>query len=139
VVDVNEFIDGLIADGSLPRIDGRRPIAVQDPCHLRHAQRIVEEPRAILRAAGCEPVEIDPAGVCCGAAGVYQLTHPEVSEQLGRQKAEQVASTGLRLVASANPGCEIQLKTYLGAEYEVVHPIEVYWQALRAKQREARR
>jgi glycolate oxidase iron-sulfur subunit len=133
VVDANEFIAGLIQSGSLPVLDGDRPIAVQDPCHLRHAQRIVDEPRTILRAAGYEPVEIDPAGMCCGAAGAYQLSHPEVSEQLGLQKVEQIAATGVTLVASANPGCEMQLKTYLGEDYEVVHPIEVYWEALRVK------
>lgn len=133
VVDANEFIAGLIESGSLPVIEGDRPIAVQDPCHLRHAQRIIEEPRTILRAAGYEPVEIDAGGMCCGAAGAYQMSHPEVSEQLGLQKAEQVAATGLARVASPNPGCEMQLKTYLGAAYEVVHPIEVYWEALCAK------
>jgi len=130
VVDANEFIAGLIQSGSLPVFDGDRPIAVQDPCHLRHAQRVVEEPRTILRAAGYQPVEIDPAGMCCGAAGAYQLSHPKVSEQLGLHKAEQIAATGLTLVASANPGCEMQLKTYLGERYEVVHPIEVYWKTI---------
>jgi glycolate oxidase iron-sulfur subunit len=130
IVDANEFIAVLVENGSLPVFEGNRPIAVQDPCHLRHAQRIVDEPRTILRAAGCEPVEIDPGGMCCGAAGAYQLSHPTVAEQLGAQKAEQVASTGLTRVASANPGCEMQLKSHLGAEYEVVHPIEVYWEAL---------
>jgi glycolate oxidase iron-sulfur subunit len=139
VVDANAFISGLIEIGSLPAFDGDRPIAVQDPCHLRHAQRIVEEPRTILRAAGYQPVEIDPAGMCCGAAGAYQLSHPEVSEQLGLQKAGQIAATGLTLVASANPGCEMQLRRYLGTEYEVVHPIELYWETLRAEQQVARR
>ncbi len=139
VVDANVFIAGLIERGSLPVIDGERPVAVQDPCHLRHAQRIVEEPRTILRAAGYEPIEIDAGGVCCGAAGAYQLSHPEVSEQLGLQKADQVAATGLTSVASPNPGCEMQLKTYLGDGYEVVHPIELYWEALRAKEQDVRR
>ena len=130
VVDANEFVASLIESGSLPVFDGNRPIAVQDPCHLRHAQRIVDEPRTILRAAGCEPVGIDASGMCCGAAGAYQLSHPRVAEQLGVQKAEQIASTGLTRVASANPGCEMQLRFFLGAEYEVVHPIEVYWEAI---------
>ena len=133
VVDANEFIANLIERGSLPVFEGDRPIAVQDPCHLRHAQRIVEEPRTILRAAGYKPVEIDPAGGCCGAAGAYQLSHPEVSEELGQRKAEQIVATGLTRVASANPGCEMQLKTYLRDGYEVAHPIELYWEALRAE------
>jgi len=131
VVDATEFVAVLIGEGELPVIEGNEPIAVQDPCHLRHAQRIVEEPRLILRAAGYAPVEIDPEGMCCGAAGAYQLSHPEVSRELGLIKAEQIAGTGLTLVASANPGCEMQLKTYLGDEYEVRHPIELYWAAVR--------
>jgi glycolate oxidase iron-sulfur subunit len=131
VVDANEFVANLIERGSLPVFDGDRPIAVQDPCHLRHAQRIVDEPRAILRAAGCEPVEIDPAGMCCGAAGAYQFSHPNVSRDLGVKKAEQVVATDVTSVASANPGCEMQLRRYLGEGYEIVHPIEVYWEAIR--------
>lgn len=130
VVDATEFVASLIADGLLPVVEGAEPIAVQDPCHLRHAQRIIEQPRTILRAAGYRPVEIDPDGMCCGAAGAYQLSHPEVSRDLGLIKADQIAATGLTRVASANPGCEMQLKTYLGAPYEVVHPIELYWQAI---------
>lgn len=133
VVDANEFIAGLIESGSLPVFDGDRPIAVQDPCHLRHAQRIVDEPRTILRAAGCKPVEIDPAGMCCGAAGAYQLSHPEVSEQLGLQKTQEITATGVMTVASANPGCEMQLRRYLGEGYEILHPIEVYWEAIETR------
>ena len=131
VVDATEFVASLIADGLLPVVEGDEPIAIQDPCHLRHAQRIIEEPRAILRAAGYRPVEVDPYGMCCGAAGAYQLSHPGVSRELGLMKANQIAATGLTRVASPNPGCEMQLKTYLGDGYEVVHPIELYWQAIR--------
>jgi len=130
VVDANEFVAGLIEAGALPRVEGETPIAVQDPCHLRHAQRIVDEPRTILRAAGYAPVETDPAGMCCGAAGAYQLDHPEMSDTLGRIKATVVRSIGIDLVASANPGCEMQLKTYLGEGFTVVHPIELYWDAI---------
>ncbi|MFV9673224.1 MAG: (Fe-S)-binding protein, partial [Acidimicrobiia bacterium] len=95
VVDANEFVATLIAEGSLPEVSGERvPIAIQDPCHLRHAQRIVDQPRSILRAAGYEPIETDPAGMCCGAAGAYQLSHPEMSDQLGQMKAAQIEGTG---------------------------------------------
>lgn len=131
VVDANEFIATLIADGSLPEVSGDQlPIAIHDPCHLRHAQRIVEEPRRILRAAGYEPIEIDPAGMCCGAAGAYQLSHPEMSGELGHMKATQIEATGLTSVASANPGCEMQLRTFLDEEIDVVHPVELYWEAI---------
>ncbi len=131
VVDANEFIAGLIGEGSLPTASGdKTPIAIQDPCHLRHVQGILDEPRNILRAAGYEPIETDSAGMCCGAAGAYQFSHPDMSGELGRLKADQVEATGLSLVASANPGCEMQLKAYLDDDIKVVHPIEVYWEAI---------
>ena len=131
VVDATEFVAALIEEGSLPTLSGERvSIAIQDPCHLRHAQGIIGEPRRILRAAGHEPIETDPAGMCCGAAGAYQLSHPEVSDELGIRKAAQVEATGVPRVASANPGCEMQLRTFLDEGIEVVHPIEVYWAAI---------
>lgn len=134
VVDANEVVAEAIADGRLPRLgaDGDR-VAVQDPCHLRHVQRITDQPRAILAAAGLTVVEIDPDGRCCGAAGIYSLLEPDMSRRLGSSKAEQVQTTGALLVASANPGCEMQLRTYLGElghAARVAHPVEFYWEAL---------
>ena len=103
---------------------------MQDPCHLRHAQRIVQQPRVIVAAAGYEPVEIDEVGMCCGAAGLYSVMQPAASAELGQKKAEQVKASGSTLVASANPGCEMQLRGYLGGAYRVAHPVELYWEAL---------
>jgi glycolate oxidase iron-sulfur subunit len=130
--DATVVVAQAIAEGRLPVLapNGRR-VAVQDPCHLRHAQRVVHEPRAILRAAGYEVVEIDPDGMCCGAAGVYSLVRPGASHELGERKAHQVRVTGVDLVASANPGCELQLRSHLGTAASVVHPIEMYAAALR--------
>jgi glycolate oxidase iron-sulfur subunit len=131
--DITEVVADLIASGGLPELpaNGRR-IAVQDPCHLRHAQRITQEPHRILEAAGYETVEVDPAGWCCGAAGAYTLVHPQTSAELGAIKAEQVIATNARVVASANPGCEMQLRSHLGSDFRVAHPVELYWEALRA-------
>lgn len=133
VRDVTEVVADLIAEGALPTLDqsGER-VAVQDPCHLRHAQRIVAQPRAILRAAGLEPVEIDPDGLCCGAAGIYSVLRPEASAELGRRKAAQVESVDVRLVASANPGCEMQLRANLDPSTRVAHPVEWYHERLLA-------
>lgn len=135
--DVTVVIAEAIASGRLPRLPERnQEVAIQDPCHLRHAQRVIDEPRAIVAAAGYTPVEIDPDGMCCGAAGIYVLTNPAASDQLGSQKADQVRSTGATLVASANPGCEMQLRTNLGTGYQVKHPIEIYAEARRATARQ---
>jgi glycolate oxidase iron-sulfur subunit len=131
VRDATELVASLIEDGSLPRLDlDRGPVAVQDPCHLRHAQRIVAQPRTILRAAGYTPVEIDIDGLCCGAAGIYSLLRPDTSAELGRRKSQQVKDSGSTVVSSANPGCEMQLRAYLGDGYRVAHPVELYWEAL---------
>ena len=133
VVDATELVASLIDDGLLPVLDADRgTVAVQDPCHLRHAQRVVDEPRAILRAAGYEPVEIDPHGMCCGAAGAYQLKHPEASDELWRAKADQVLASDATVVSSANPGCEMQLRSHLGDGIRVAHPVELYWEAVDA-------
>jgi glycolate oxidase iron-sulfur subunit len=133
VRDVTEVVAALIADGSLPRLEptGER-VAIQDPCHLRHAQRIIAQPREILRAAGLEPVEIDPDGLCCGAAGIYTVLRPAASAELGRMKADQIVATGVSVVASANPGCEMQLRANLAPTTRIAHPVEWYHERLTA-------
>lgn len=129
--DVTEFVAELIEEGRLPRItQSAGDVAIHDPCHLRHAQRIVDAPRTIVRAAGYNPVEIDPDGLCCGAAGLYMVYEPDTAEELGRRKAEQIEAAGPMTVVSANPGCEIQLRAHLGRKYRVLHPIELYWRAI---------
>ena len=126
-MDVTQIVASAITEGRLPTLTSLgEKVAVQDPCHLEHGQGIVEEPRIILRAAGLEVVDADAGGLCCGAAGLYQLDHHETSELLGVAKADKVARTGASLVASANAGCEMQLRRYLDAGYEVLHPVEIY-------------
>lgn len=130
-LDVTVAVARAIEGGQLPRLEtaiGR--MAIQDPCHLRHGQRVIDEPRLIIEAAGYEVVEIDDAALCCGAAGIYSVLQPEASAQLGNQKADQVRSTGVKRVASANPGCEMQLRSHLGESYEIAHPIEWYLMAI---------
>lgn len=132
VFDVAELVAPLLAEGRLPRLGASgEPVAVQDPCHLRHAQGIVEQPRAVVRAAGYEPVDVDTQGLCCGAAGAYALSHAETSDELGRRKADEVLATGAGIVASANPGCDMQLRLQLKGRVRVAHPIELYWEAIR--------
>jgi glycolate oxidase iron-sulfur subunit len=129
--DITMVVADLIDAGALPRLSvPRGVVAVQDPCHLRHAQRETRSPRVILAAAGYTPVDVDPTGMCCGAAGIYSLLHPGASHRLGVTKAAEVAATGSTVVASANPGCEMQLRRYLEGWYRLAHPIELYLEAL---------
>jgi len=131
-LDVTVAVARAIESGLLPRVvSSAGTIGIQDPCHLRHAQKVTVEPRLILEAAGYEVVEIDPDGMCCGAAGLYTILQPEASQELGNQKAVQVRSTGVTNVASANPGCEMQLRSALGDGFEIAHPIEWYLQAVK--------
>lgn len=79
-VDVTVVVSRALSEGRLPTLPaGGGRVAIQDPCHLRHAQRVMKEPRHILQAAGYEVIEVDPTGTCCGAAGLYTLLHPETS------------------------------------------------------------
>ena len=135
--DITVAVAKALEEGRLPELStSRGKVAIQDPCHLRHAQGVTEEPRRILEAAGYEVVEIDEVGFCCGAAGLYSTLQPEASAQLGNQKAEQIRSTGVTKVASANPGCEMQLRSCLEDNYEIAHPIEWYMTALMQERRE---
>jgi glycolate oxidase iron-sulfur subunit len=129
VRDVMEFlhVEGLAGDaGSLFRLTR---VAYHDACHALRAQGIHDQPRELLRAIGnVELVDIPNGDRCCGAAGIYNVTEPEMSDRLRREKAEAVASTGAAVVASANPGCTMQLLAGLretGVRMDVVHPIEL--------------
>jgi len=129
--DVTEVVAEAIENGDLPvSTVSRGPVVVQDPCHLRHAQRITDQPRTILRAAGYDLVELDDQGLCCGAAGAWGALNLEASRALGDRKADLVRRAASTVVASANVGCEMQLRAHLDDWYRVLHPVELYWQAL---------
>ncbi len=127
--DVVAFLheEGLRADaGSLPE---STIVAYHDACHALRAQGIHRQPRELLGAIrNLELVEIPNGDRCCGAAGIYNVTEPEMSGRLMREKAQAVASTGAALVASGNPGCTMQLLAGLreiGTTVDVVHPVEL--------------
>ena len=89
-------------------------VAYHDACHLRHAQRVVGQPRQLLRGIpGVVLREIPDAEICCGSAGVYNILNPEPARELGDRKAANIASTGARLLVTANPGCLMQISQAL--------------------------
>jgi glycolate oxidase iron-sulfur subunit len=104
-------------------------VVYQDACHLAHAQRVTAQPRALLKGIpGLELREMAEPGLCCGSAGVYNLTNPTQSRQLQARKVERVLATGARIVATANPGCLLQLRAGLeerGSRVEVRHVVEL--------------
>jgi glycolate oxidase iron-sulfur subunit len=101
-------------------------VAVQDPCHLLHAQRISEAPRALLRAIpGLELREIAECEICCGSAGIYNVSHPEMSVDLQRRKCANIAATGCEVVVTGNPGCFVQIQAGLPSKIKVRHIVDV--------------
>ncbi|MGH2514592.1 MAG: (Fe-S)-binding protein, partial [Ktedonobacterales bacterium] len=104
-------------------------VAYHDACHLSHAQGIRKQPRAVLRGIpGIELVDIPEGEICCGSAGVYNLTEPEPASQLGDRKARNVLCTHPDVLVAANPGCLLQITSALarqGAAIPTLHPVEL--------------
>lgn len=115
---------------------GPERIAYHDACHALRAQKIKEQPRAVLRSIpDLQVLDVPGGDVCCGAAGLYNVFEPEMSSELRRRKAEAIRATGAETVASANPGCTMQLAAglrELGGRVDVVHPVELLDRAYRA-------
>lgn len=104
-------------------------LAYHDACHLAHAQGIRSQPRELLRSVpGLELLEPPEWEVCCGSAGVYNILQPEAAGRLGRRKAENLLSTGAEAIASANPGCTLQIAAHLeemGSPLPIYHPMQI--------------
>lgn len=114
----------------------RATVTYQDSCHLVHAQKITEAPRRILRAIpGLELRELSAPDRCCGSAGLYSLVQRDMSQRLLDDKMDDVAATGAAIIATANPGCMMQLEAGVaqrGSPERVVHVIELLDRAMRA-------
>jgi glycolate dehydrogenase iron-sulfur subunit len=107
--------------------------AYHDACHLAHAQRITQQPRALLKAIpDLDLVELPDAGTCCGSAGIYNLVQPQTAAELGKRKAESVKSVAPDLVISANPGCALQIQSSLDTQIPVLHIAEVLDASIRS-------
>lgn len=123
--------------GITPPGPGIEPLKVtyHEACHLCHGQKITAQPRQVLKAIpGLELVELPESTWCCGSAGIYNITQPEMSQQLLQRKLEQVDKTGAPLVATANPGCLVQIVSGLknsGRDIEAAHPITLLARAYR--------
>ena len=89
-------------------------VTYHDACHLAHPQRITKEPRNLIKAVmGSNFVELLESDVCCGSAGSYNLTEPEMAERLQRRKVENILKTGAEVVVTTNPGCILQIRAGL--------------------------
>nr|WP_238154554.1 MULTISPECIES: glycolate oxidase subunit GlcF [unclassified Ornithinimicrobium] len=112
-------------------------VAYHDACHLRHAQKVVSQPRKLLSGIpGVSLKEIPDAEICCGSAGVYNILNPEPATELGDRKAANILSTGAELLVTANPGCLMQINQALeraGRPIPFVHTAVVLDASLRGE------
>ncbi len=125
--DISEFLTelGIVApEGRL-----NLTVAYQDACHLQHAQQIREQPRSLLSSIpGVTLVPVAEPELCCGAAGSYNLTQPEMADRLGKRRINHLLATDPDVIASGNAGCSLQLQSQLkqaGRDIPVMHPIEL--------------
>ncbi len=110
-------------------------LTYHEACHLVHGQKISKQPRIILGSLPrYEMVELPEATWCCGSAGIYNITQPEMAAQLQERKIRHIISIGASLVATANPGCIIQIVSGLrcqGLQVRVAHPVTLLAEAYR--------
>lgn len=111
-------------------------VTYHESCHLCHGQGITQPPRQVLRSLpGVELIELPESSKCCGSAGIYNITQPEMAAKLQGEKVERVQSTCATAVATSNPGCHLQLQTGLrkaGSEMKVTQPVTLLARAYKA-------
>jgi glycolate oxidase iron-sulfur subunit len=135
VKDISEF---LVELGPVPP---QHPLPLKatyhDACHLCHGQQIRRPPRQLLEMIPeLKVAPLEESEICCGAAGSYNLTQPEMAERLGRRKAQHILATGADAVYTGNAGCLIQLGRYLRSSRRrmwIAHPIDALWASYTGK------
>lgn len=137
VKDVQEFLAEVDLTASLaPLQTNPLIIAYQDACHMLHGQNISSQPRQLLKKIpGVQVRDPIDAALCCGSAGIYNILQPEIAQELGQQKAQNLIKTGAHVIASANVGCTLQIRNHLpvaqgnpaaqASTIPVLHPMQL--------------
>jgi glycolate oxidase iron-sulfur subunit len=127
VRDVSEFLASTPLRGPLAPVP--MTVTYHDPCHVVHGQKIRSAPRQLLaQLPQLRVVDLPESDWCCGSAGIYNLTQPEMAARLLRRKVRHVTSTGAAAVVTANPGCILQIQQGLreaGSTVTVLHLVEL--------------
>lgn len=127
VKDINEFLASLELNSDMSPL----PVTVtyQDSCHLAHGQKVRSAPRKLLRSIpGLTFKEMALPDLCCGSAGIYNILHTDLSMSLLEKKMDRVRDTGAQVIATANPGCMLQLEAGIrrfGGAVRVAHVVEL--------------
>ena len=131
--DVNEFLASIELNPRMGKV--RTTVTIQDSCHLAHGQKIRSAPRLLLeRVPGLTIKEMQLSDLCCGSAGIYNVLHTDMSMQLLEKKMATINATGADRVATANPGCMLQIRAGVvmhGRGQKVSHVIEILDEAYR--------
>lgn len=125
--DIAEFLGSIELNPKMGHVDAT--VTYQDSCHLAHGQRVRKPPRQLLSMVpGLTLTEMPGSDLCCGSAGVYNVLQNEMSMQILAGKMESVNGTGAHLIATANPGCMLQLQAGVrlhGSKQRVMHVVEI--------------
>ena len=125
--DITEFLVELPWEPPIHKLT--RKITYQDPCHLAHAQRIVDAPRRLLNSIkGVELIEMKQSTMCCGSAGFYSMVQPELSSKILETKMRNILDTATDQIVTANPGCMMQIENGLldvHGQQTVVHVVDI--------------
>jgi len=131
VQDVSEFLAREPLRGPLCAVP--MTVTYHDPCHVVHGQKVRAQPRQLLaQIPGLKVVDLAESDWCCGSAGIYNLTQPEMATRLLNRKVDRVLATGAQAVVTANPGCILQIQQGLrerGRDVRVLHIVEVLGRA----------
>ena len=105
-----------------------------DACHLAHAQRVTAEPRKLLaQIPGLSIIALPESDMCCGAAGTYNLEHPEMAADLAERKLKNIESTSAAICVTGNVGCAMHIQSEAearGRNVQVIHPVELLHRAV---------
>ncbi len=132
--DVNEFLASIELNRNLGPVNAT--VTYQDSCHLAHGQRVRIPPRQLLRGVpGLVFREMPLSDLCCGSAGIYNVVQNEMATEILRRKMDMVNATGAEVIATANPGCLLQLQAgtrLFGRKQRVAHVVEILDEAYRS-------
>jgi glycolate oxidase iron-sulfur subunit len=129
-------ISVVLAEIGMPEMKHRveATITYHDACHLAHAQKVTSAPRELLaKIPGLRLISLPESDMCCGAAGTYNLTQPEMATSLAERKLNNIASTGAPVCVTGNVGCAMQIQSEAearGRNLQVVHPVEILHRAV---------
>jgi glycolate oxidase iron-sulfur subunit len=135
VKDINEFLmDNLLTP---PKGTIKARVTYSDSCHLRHVQKVINQPRDLLRQVpGIELIELKKPDRCCGSAGVYNITQADTANAILDEKMADIAATGADIIVTTNTGCHLQLINGVrraGLNTRVVHLVELLDQSYQAE------